>query len=464
MDLNLSSKRARQLNKLELETKGPVVYWMSRDQRSNDNWALLYSQHKAKETKQPLIVVFCLQTSFLNASPKHYNFMLTGLEEVEANLEKLNIPFVLLEGKPQEAIPEFVEKQNAMLLVTDFSPLKIKKEWNDKLIQKLEIPFVEVDAHNLIPVWKASDKQEFAAYTFRPKIHNNFDSYLNDFPELKAQQTNLKFPKINWNKLKAVLKIKDSDTYDWIIPGEKAARKAALNFLKADIHNYNAKRNDPSENAQSNLSPYLHYGQLSAQRIVLELFKLNQNLHKLFKQSKESNEAAFLEELIVRRELSDNFCYYNSNYDNPKCFPQWAKDSLKEHSADKRGFLYSLHEFEEAKTHDELWNAAQLEMVHHGKMHGYMRMYWAKKILEWTKSPEEAMEFAIYLNDKYELDGRDPNGYTGIAWSIGGIHDRAWTDRKIFGKIRYMNYNGCKRKFNVEKYIEKVANLKFKDF
>lgn len=168
---------------------------------------------------------------------------------------------------------------------------------------------------------------------------------------------------------------------------------------------------------------------------------------------------AFLEELIIRRELSDNFCFYNEDYDNFKGFPEWAKKTLQKHKNDKREYLYSAIEFERALTHDELWNAAQMEIVRKGKMHGYMRMYWAKKILEWSESPEKAMEIAIYLNDRYGLDGRDPNGYTGIAWSIGGVHDRAWNERKIFGKIRYMSHGGCKSKFDVEKYIEQIKKI-----
>lgn len=159
--------------------------------------------------------------------------------------------------------------------------------------------------------------------------------------------------------------------------------------------------------------------------------------------------------MIIRRELADNFCYFNKNYDSFDGFHSWAKESLNLHRKDKRDFVYNLEQFELAKTHDDLWNAAQIEMVNTGKMHGYMRMYWAKKILEWSKSPEEAMRIAIYLNDKYELDGRDPNGYAGIAWSIGGVHDRAWFERPVYGKVRYMNYNGCAKKFDVKKYIDK---------
>jgi deoxyribodipyrimidine photo-lyase len=194
----------------------------------------------------------------------------------------------------------------------------------------------------------------------------------------------------------------------------------------------------------------LHYGQVSAQRLAFQV-------QTLLGVNSESQEA-YLEELIVRRELADNYCFYNSNYDNFNGFPDWAKKTLNEHRFDKREFLYSCDEFELAKTHDPLWNAAQNQMVRDGKMHGFLRMYWAKKILEWTPSPEEAQAIAIYLNDKYELDGIDPNGYTGINWSIGGVHDRAWTERPVFGKIRFMNYAGCKRKFDVIGFQEKYAN------
>jgi deoxyribodipyrimidine photo-lyase len=222
-------------------------------------------------------------------------------------------------------------------------------------------------------------------------------------------------------------------------------------FMKKHFKQYSAKRNDPTIDFQSGLSPYLHFGQISAQRIVLETIK----------RSLRSNpQESFFNEIIIWRELADNYCYYNADYDRVKGFPDWAQKTLDEHRNDFREYLYTAEEFENAKTHDDLWNAAQMEMVKTGKMHGYMRMYWAKKILEWTVSAEQALDFAIYLNDKYSLDGRDPNGYAGIAWSIGGVHDRPWFEREIFGKIRFMSYNGCKNKFNVAKYIEKINKLK----
>jgi deoxyribodipyrimidine photo-lyase len=166
-----------------------------------------------------------------------------------------------------------------------------------------------------------------------------------------------------------------------------------------------------------------------------------------------------LEELIVRKELSDNYCFFNTNYDSFNGFHDWAKETLNKHRKDKRGFVYSLAEFENTNTHEDLWNAAQRELITTGKMHGYIRMYWAKKILEWSKSPEEALRISLYLNDKYELDGRDPNGYVGCAWSIGGVHDRAWTERPVYGKIRYMNRNGAARKFDVDRYISRYLSF-----
>jgi len=221
-------------------------------------------------------------------------------------------------------------------------------------------------------------------------------------------------------------------------------------FLEQGLSVYKARRNDPSLQGQSNLSPYLHFGQISAQRIVLEALQ---------NPARKASRDAFLEELIVRRELSDNFCYYNSQYDRFGGFPAWARKTLDEHRKDKRPYLYTLKQLENAATHDDLWNAAQIEMVKQGKMHGYMRMYWAKKILEWTGSPEEAIEAAIFLNDKYELDGRDPNGYAGIAWSIGGVHDRAWGERPVFGKVRYMSRAGSRSKFDINKYISYAEAL-----
>jgi len=236
----------------------------------------------------------------------------------------------------------------------------------------------------------------------------------------------------------------------WIKPGSKGGLKALHLFVQNKLDSYDSGRNDPTKDAVSLLSPYLHFGQVSAQRVALEVSKAHASA---------ACKDAFLEQLIVRRELADNFCYYNPDYDRVEGFPGWAQRTLEEHVKDRREHLYAREEFEHAQTHDDLWNAAQQEMVKRGTMHGYMRMYWCKKMLEWTRHPREALEIAIYLNDRYELDGRDPNGYTGIAWSIGGVHDRPWGTRPIFGNIRYMSYNGCKSKFDVKAYVESMRAM-----
>ena len=428
---------------------GPLMYWMSRDQRVSDNWALLFAQELALEREVSLGVVFSLASSFLNATLRQYGFMLKGLREVENRLAELNIPFFLLIGSPEQELPTFLAKHQISGLVTDVDHLRLKRQWKKEVAALVNSIIYEVDARNIVPCWEASNKKEYAAYTLRPKIHRALPEFLKDFPP--AQKHPFSWPKkvkgTNWDEAEISLKIDRSvPEVEWLLPGEKAAAATLDRFLTKKLSAYASRRNDPTEDGVSNLSPYLHFGQISAQRVALEVQK-----KKVNKESKD----AFLEELIVRRELSDNFCFYNQDYDRFAGFPEWAQKTLNEHRDDQREYLYSLEQFEDGKTHDDLWNAAQMEMVHRGKMHGYLRMYWAKKILEWTGSPEEALEVAILLNDKYELDGRDTNGYAGIAWSIGGVHDRAWQERPIFGKIRYMSYGGCKAKFKVQTYIQK---------
>ncbi len=436
------------------EKSGPVLYWMSRDQRVEYNWALLFAQELAIERREPMAVVFCLVPEFLGATIRHYGFMIKGLIEVEKRLKEKDIAFYLLRGLPEDRIPGFIRQYGISSIVTDFDPLRIKRKWQDAVSKKTDISYYLVDAHNIVPCWTASDKQEFSAHTIRGKIRRLLPRYLNKFPELKRHPVRWRdrVDRIDWATVLKSLKVnRDVPEIRWLEPGERGARENLKKFLETKIHRYDKERNNPIKDGQSNLSPYLHFGQISAQYVALEAKKNSAN-----KGSKE----AFLDELVVRRELSDNFCYYNKRYDSVEGFHKWAKDTLKQHARDKREYLYRLDRFEYGKTHDDLWNAAQLEMVIRGKMHGYMRMYWGKKILEWTKDPEDALRVAIYLNDKYELDGRDPNGYVGVAWSIGGVHDRPWPSHQVFGKIRYMSYNGCKSKFDVESYIRKNKNIR----
>jgi deoxyribodipyrimidine photo-lyase len=434
-----------------IEGKGPVVYWMSRDQRAADNWALEYSLQLAQRHNSFVVVAFSLVPEFLEATRRQHGFMLRGLQETAELLDNRNIPFILLQGTPDETIAEFCSRVSATALVADFDPLRIKRIWKREVAKKIAVPFYEVDAHNIVPCLVVSQKEEFAAYTIRPKINKLLPQFLDSLPESPRQKNVPEgfFENIDWQSISAALKIDESVTeVQWIEAGEKAASEKLNEFLESGLSRYSDDRNNPALGGQSNLSPYLHFGHLSAQRVALEVLKR-------FRPTDPGVEA-FLEELIIRRELADNFCYYNTAYDSVAGFANWAKLTLQQHTVDKREYIYSGERFENARTHDELWNAAQRELVQTGKMHGFMRMYWAKKNLEWTESPEQALRMAIYLNDKYELDGRDPNGYAGCAWAIGGVHDRAWFERPVFGKIRYMNYNGCKRKFDIDAYISKA--------
>jgi deoxyribodipyrimidine photo-lyase len=444
----IHSKRIRKIKNIDY-SNGPVVYWMSRDQRIRDNWALLYCQHKALEYHVPMVVVFCLVQEFSGAEKRHYQFMVEGLKQIARGLGELNISFHLLQGEPVSMIPKFLKKIKAGLLITDFDPLKIKRSWQEGVNRKSNIPMVEVDAHNIVPCWEASQKQEYAAYTLRPKIHKRLFEFLEPFPEIHKHPVSADIVApvhIDWQSVLRNLKVEDIGGNITVFKsGEQEAGLVLKRFIKEKLDRYNADRNDPTKSGVSDLSPYLHFGQISAQRIAHDIENETEN-----SPSKE----AFLEELIVRRELSDNFCYYNPCYNAFNGFPAWARKTLSDHRLDTREFIYSFGQFENAETHDPLWNACQMEMVKRAKMHGYMRMYWAKKILEWTPSVEEALQIAITLNDRYELDGRDANGYAGIAWALGGVHDRAWFERPVFGKIRYMNDRGCRSKFDVDRYIK----------
>jgi deoxyribodipyrimidine photo-lyase len=347
---------------------------------------------------------------------------------------------------------EFITEHGTGTVVTDFDPLHIKRQWVAAAIQTSGAKYLEVDGHNVVPARFVSDKPEFGAYTLRPKIRRHLDRFLEILPALRQMDRHAALPELfSPGEVLDSLRLNRSvKPVDQFIPGSRAAAATLVNFIGERLKGYAEQRNDPNLNMTSDLSPYLHFGQISAMRVAMEVLRQHPS---------DADSDAFLEELIVRKELSDNFCHYHPGYDATSGFHEWAKKTHEAHRRDEREYVYTREQFEQGVTHDPLWNAAQLQMVRQGKMHGYMRMYWAKKILEWTESPEQAMEFAIYLNDKYTLDGRDPNGYTGIAWSIGGVHDRAWNERPVFGKIRYMNYNGAKRKFDVQAYIRSVNDI-----
>ncbi|XP_020094541.1 deoxyribodipyrimidine photo-lyase isoform X2 [Ananas comosus] len=384
---------------------GPVVYWMFRDQRLRDNWALLHAAHLAAAASAPLAVAFALFPGppfLLGARARHLLFMLRSLRRL---LLLSPFPFfLLLHSPPSHSLPALLRRLSASALVADFSPLRPFRSALDHIVRSVgaDVAVHQVDAHNVVPVWAASDHLEYSARTLRSKIHRLLPEYLVEFPELPAPAipwTGEKPLEIDWDELFTDInrEVGDAPEITWCEPGEDAAMETLLGtndgFLTKRIRNYDTDRNDPTKpRGLSGLSPYLHFGQISAQRCALEA--------RARRSSNPKAVDAFLEELIVRRELADNFCYYQPKYDSLDGAWEWARKTLMEHAVDKREHIYTREQLEKAQTADPLWNASQLEMVYHGKMHGFMRMYWAKKILEWTNKPEEALSIAIYLNDK----------------------------------------------------------------
>jgi deoxyribodipyrimidine photo-lyase len=455
--------RISSLNNQEIVGGDCVVYLMSRDQRVHDNHALLRAQDLAKEKDSKIVVAFNVLSKTGERAKEHYEFMLEGLKAIEAELDKYNIGFTLLFEDNHKSLLNEINKLNPSALVFDFSPLNGPKELKNFIAKNAKYYVEVVDAHNIIPTWIASDKEEFAAHTFRGKVHKHLDEWLIE-PD-KISKLSEKFSiAADWKQFQKIVDAQKSNGIKIEFQsGEKHAQKELKDFIENRLDDYAKNRNNPNIDGQSDLSPYLHFGQISSLRISLELTKNHTPLlikeAKLAKYEGEPtvNDSidAFLEELIVRKELADNYCNNNTNYKNYNGIKDWAKKTLEEHIHDKREYEYDLEELQSCKTHDDAWNAAQAQLQKTGKMHGYMRMYWAKKILEWSPNPKTAIDHANYLNDHYSIDGGDPNGYVGVLWSIGGLHDRPWFEQPIFGKIRYMNYNGLKNKFDIEAYAKK---------
>lgn len=448
--MKIDQRRVQQLQTGE-PGQGPVLYVMAREQRVGDNAALVYAMEQANERGVPLLVLFALGPMFQNGSARHNEWMVASLREVSENLAKKSIPFFFAMGEWSTVVADFVKQQAVGEVVLDFNPLEPVRSWREALVGKVSVPVTVVDARNIVPVWVASPKAEFAAYTLRPKIHRLLPEFLLPVPKLPTPKVSYdkSVPKIDWEAVRAFRQCDYSEPVPTtFVPGEAAAQTQLKYFLEHILPEYETKRNDPVLNGVSGLSPYIRWGNISVATIALAV-----------KASGAPGTAkdAFLEELIVRRELAENYCYYIKDYATVGAAHAWAQTTIAEHAKDKREFLYTYEEFRDGKTHDDLWNAAQLQMVEEGKMHGFLRMYWAKKILEWTPDAQTAIDIALRLNDHYELDGRDSNGVAGVMWSICGLHDRAWNERPVFGKIRYMNYAGCKRKFDVKAFVAKYS-------
>ncbi len=447
----IQKERAQALNPRPTAKGAYVLYWMQASVRAEYNHALEYAIREANDLHQPVVVYFGLTAQFPEANARHYHFLLEGLREAEAALRQRGISLVARKGQPAQGAIELAK--DASLVVVDRGYLPVQKSWRDQVADGVGCPVIQVESDVVVPVEEASPKEEYSAATIRPKIHRKLDDYLQPLGEtgVGVDSLGLEFESLDIADVSQTVSGLDIDHTVGRVPGFTAgtaeAKRRLEQFISDKLDRYDQLRNDPTEDYLSEMSPYLHFGQISALYIALQVSATNSR-----------GMTAYLEELIVRRELSVNFVHYNDRYPTLESLPDWCRKTLAEHERDSREYLYSLEEFEAGATHDPYWNAAQKEMVVRGKMHGYMRMYWGKKILEWTESPQDALRIALYLNNKYELDGRDPNGFTGVAWCLGK-HDRPWGERPVFGKIRYMSADGLRRKFDADAYVGKVENL-----
>ena len=425
-----------------------VLYWMQQAQRAEFNDALEYAIEQANTLALPVLAAFAL-APFPDANARPYRFMLEGLRETRNRLAARGIGFCVRKGAPEEVLPPLAK--HAALLVGDVGYLPVQRNWRRAVGERIRCPFALVETDAIVPVAEASDHAEFAARTLRPKIHKKLPQFLKR-PRMRKVATpslNLVRDSLSLDDPGALCRAIGADdsvpAADHPPGGAAAAGRLLQRFLSQHLADYAASASDPVLDATSRLSPYLHFGQLSSLDIALRVANTD---------APRNSADAFLEQLIVRRELAINACWHQPASDRYDALPEWARKTLALHRRDKRDFLYARGQWEAAATHDPCWNAAQTELLRSGRMHNYMRMYWGKKIIEWSASPEEAFDTALYLNNKYQLDGRDPNGIVGVAWCFG-LHDRPWTERPVFGTIRYMNANGLRRKFDIQAYLDR---------
>jgi deoxyribodipyrimidine photo-lyase len=437
-----------------------VVYWMQRAQRALDNPALDVAVEIANALQQPVVIFFAPVPFYPHANLRHYTFLAQGIPDIVERARKRGIG-VVLRHYPNHHLIKFCDEVKAAIVIGDENPLREPDHWRELATKKLNIPLWTVDADVVVPS-KLLEKEQYAARTIRPRLQAKFDEFLKPLKNPRA--------KVEWQKPKGLHSLLDDGSFDiaegWkmldrsVAPvdsfrgGTSEALKLLNDFVTHKLARYPELHGKPEVDGSSRLSPYLHFGQISPITVVLAVEKSN---------APRTAKDAYLNELITWRELAINFAHFNKLYDSIESAPDWAHRTLAAHARDKRPIVYAREQLEAAETHDELWNAAQQQMLYAGWMHNYMRMYWAKKILEWSPSPQVAYQTAVYLNDEYFLDGRDPNGYAGIAWAIAGKFDRPWFERPIYGTIRYMSGAAARKKFDADSYIAQMAKLAGKE-
>ena len=479
-------ERIRNQNNKSGNPKGDfVLYWMIASRRLTYNFGLERAVEWANKLKKPLVVLEALRCDYPWASDRVHYFVISAMAFHDEKLKDYPVTYYpYLEAKKGQGkglLKTFSNK--ACVIVTDYFPCFFLPKMVESTGKKVSVLMETIDSNGLLPL-SVCKKDFSAAFHFRRFLQKNLPIHLERFPKgnpLKGVDLpQLKsLPKeilAHWPRAKASV-LKNPDPFISTLPIDHKVKALALKgggqqahiylkrFLEQRLNQYHLDRNQPSKEITSNLSPYLHFGHLSSHKIFKFLMKKEGwNLEKISSKCDGRREGwwgcsinaeAFLDQFITWRELGYVFCVHRKDYDHYESLPKWAKETLAEHEKDLRPYLYSLKEFENAKTHDPLWNAAQKQLIEEGKIHNYLRMLWAKKILHWSKTPQEALEIMIELNNKYALDGRNPNSYCGIFWCLGRF-DRPWgPERSVFGKVRYMTSDSTAKKFNVRGYLQK---------
>lgn len=437
-----------------------VLYWMQMFKRVEYNHALVWAVRQANDLSLPLVVYEGLKFYYPWANDRLHTFILEGVEEKRAAFESRGIRYVFYLQENERSPKQIVARiaKDAALIVTDDYPAFIIPHHNEVIANKAPVAVHAVDSCGVIPMSKF-DKEEYGAYTIRPKIKRILDGYLKPFEEedlkVKKPGTDVDCPDTkvaagNIGKLVARCDIDHSVTPSAYYKGGTINGRARLkHFVGEILPSYQKDRNRPEKDGSSRMSSWLHFGFVSPLEIALAVKAAD---------APEDAKEAYLEELIVRRELSFNLTRSNKNYDSLKALPAWAHKTMREHADDERTVIYDLERLERGETYDELWNASQREMVATGETHNYVRMLWGKNVIAWTQSYEIAFETLVHLNNKYCLDGRDPNSYAGILWCFGK-HDRPWMVRPVFGMMRYMTSASTGKKFDSKKYIEWTKTL-----
>ncbi len=453
--MTIQSTRIKILNEAPAREDGRyVLYWMQQSQRARFNPALEHAVEEANERKLPVLVCFGLTDGYPEANARHYAFLLQGLAEAKEELEARGIAFAIRRGAPDDVALAF--SRDAALVVCDRGYLKPQVAWRAGLASRIDRRLVQVEGDVVVPVEVASPKHEIGARTLRPKLKRIWDPYFAPLEErpVKRKATGLRVTSdIDLDDISGALKSLDIDRsvppVRRFLGGTRQAEARIEAYLAEGFGSYSKTRSLPEAGAASHMSPYLHYGQVSPVWLALAI--------QGGKSGDDEDRSAYVEELVVRRELAMNHVHYEPNYDRYEAAPAWARKTLDAHRGDTRPYLYTHEQFERGLTHDRYWNAGMMEMRETGYMHNHMRMYWGKKILEWSASPEEAFETTLRLNNRYFLDGRDANSFTNVTW-LFGLHDRPWGPRPAYGNVRSMGQASLK-KFDADAYVRTVERL-----